>query len=592
MWPRKWLLLLLCALGFVVVATKAVDVFGFVAPPWLGYWDGARTDGGPYKINNIPRPGGALSRAGVRGTDMFDLREQSLQARVRLLFQNWAGHPNAVRVSRDGAVLPITVIGTNVWGDASAFKLPPQVLDVIAIAFFLGCAVLIALRRSDLREARILALVLLCEVGAAVGPNAIFVPDERLALVSLVAARFFGALASFLLVYLAAGFGARYAWRGAVEWLAYGMRATGVAAAVAIVVGMVTLWFDPLPFELSPDWNWFYAASLAAVVAAAVAAVVTTSPSQRSRAAWLLLPMPIALLAQVTLSRVLGFPSTSWFTFISFQAAASLGLLLGALAVTYALLNRRVLDVGFVLSRTIVVGAVSLVVVTAFVLLEWALGTVLADASHATGVIANAGLALVLGVSLRFIHKRVDDIVERVMFRKRHEDERALRDFSKEAAFVTNPEVLLDKTIENVRAHTDASGAALFLRRNGTYEAVREFGEMPATIDENDNAILALKTWHKPLDPHKYATALRGDVALPLVARGELAGVLLCRERTSGEAYAPDEIDALATFALGVGSAYDALGSRNHDGTILAAIKELRADFDRRLPGPGASNGK
>jgi hypothetical protein len=219
------------------------------------------------------------------------------------------------------------------------------------------------------------------------------------------------------------------------------------------------------------------------------------------------------------------------------------------------------------------------------------LGTVLAGASHATGVIANAGLALVLGVSLSFIHKRVDETVERVMFRKRHEDERALRDFSKEAAFVTNPDALLDKTIENVRAHTDASGAALFLRRDGSYEAVRGFGEMPTAIDENDNAILALKTWHKPLDPHKYSTALQGDVALPLVARGELAGVLLCRERTSGEAYAPDEIDALATFALGVGAAYDALSGRNGYGTVLDAIQELRADFDRRLPGASGPHG-
>jgi hypothetical protein len=293
----------------------------------------------------------------------------------------------------------------------------------------------------------------------------------------------------------------------------------------------------------------------------------------------------------VLFSRVLGGLTTSWFTFITLQAIAALGLLFGALAVTYAVLNRRMLDVGFVLSRTIVVGTVSLIVVTAFVLLEWALGTVLAGASHATGVIANAGLALVLGVSLSFIHKRVDNVVERVMFRKRHEDERALRDFSKEAAFVTNPDVLLDKTIENVREHTDAGEAALFLYRDGSYIAVRSFGAMPATIDENDNAILALKAWHKPLDPHKYVTGMRGDVAFPLVARGELAGVLVCGERGSGEAYAPDEIDALATFALGVGSAYDGLSARNGYGPVLDAIRELHADLNLRLPGPSAPNG-
>jgi hypothetical protein len=574
-----------------VVATKAVDVFGFGGTPWLGYWDGARGAAGPFTIRNIPRPGGALARAGVRDTDTFDLREQTLEARVRLLYQNWAEHPNDVRVTRNGAVLPITVIGTTVWGEQSAFKIPPQILATIAMTFFLACAVLVSLRRSDLREARLLAIVLLCEIGLVLAPTSIFFPDARLSLVFLVTSHAFGAASLFLLVYLASGFGVRSVWRAAVEWLSYGMAAVLFALHVATAVGIATLWFDPVPFEFSEGWDVFTAGVLVAVLGAAVAAVGTTDSSRRPRAAWLLLPIPIALLVQATFSRVLGVQATSWFGFIVLQALASCALLLGALAVTYALLNRRVLDAGFFLSRTIVVGAVSLIVVTAFVLLEWVLGTVLAGASHATGVIANAGLALVLGVSLSFIHKRVDETVERVMFRKRHEDERALRDFSKEAAFVTNPDALLDKTIENVRAHTDASGAALFLRRDGSYEAVRGFGEMPTAIDENDNAILALKTWHKPLDPHKYSTALQGDVALPLVARGELAGVLLCRERTSGEAYAPDEIDALATFALGVGAAYDALSGRNGYGTVLDAIQELRADFDRRLPGASGPHG-
>jgi hypothetical protein len=53
-------------------------------------------------------------------------------------------------------------------------------------------------------------------------------------------------------------------------------------------------------------------------------------------------------------------------------------VLLGALFVTFALLRRRVIDIGFVVSRTIVVAIVSLVVVVAFVLLEWVLGAVLA----------------------------------------------------------------------------------------------------------------------------------------------------------------------------------------------------------------------
>jgi hypothetical protein len=235
------------------------------------------------------------------------------------------------------------------------------------------------------------------------------------------------------------------------------------------------------------------------------------------------------------------------------------------------------------LSRSIVFVFVSLIVVAAFVLLEWVLGGVLAGVSHATGVAANAGLALLLGVSMRFIHKRVDDFVDRVMFRKRYDDDRALRDFAKEAAFVTDREALLEQAIRNVRAHTDARAAALFMRRNGSYENVRGFGDIENAVGENDPAILALKAWHKPLDPSGYASAMGGDLALPMLGRGQLLGVLLCGEREGGEAYAPDEIDALAQFAHGVGSAYDVLArsvpatsSAGREDEFLEVMRDVR----------------
>jgi GAF domain-containing protein len=104
-------------------------------------------------------------------------------------------------------------------------------------------------------------------------------------------------------------------------------------------------------------------------------------------------------------------------------------------------------------------------------------------------------------------------------------------------------------------------------------------------VDANDAAVLALQTWHKPLDPHAYDSALQGDLALPMVGRGQLLGLLLCGERAGGEAYAPVEIDALAQFAQGVGSAFDGLGNgapAEHDA-LLQAIRDLRTSIDRHF---------
>ena len=157
-----------------------------------------------------------------------------------------------------------------------------------------------------------------------------------------------------------------------------------------------------------------------------------------------------------------------------------------------------------------------------------------------------------------------------------------MRDFSKEAAYVTESSALFDQAIEKIEGHTDARNAALLLDGNGVYTAARSFGDdIALNVSENDGAILALKTWHTPLDPHHYTTVLQGALALPMVARGRLLGVLLLGEREGGEAYAPDEVEALSEFAHGVGSAIDALSSGSTDS--IAALRESMASMAASL---------
>lgn len=315
--------------------------------------------------------------------------------------------------------------------------------------------------------------------------------------------------------------------------------------------------------------------------ACAVAAVATTERSRRARAAWLLLPLPIGFLAANCFFQLQSIARSSWELIVVWQTLSAGSSLLAAVAVSYALLKRRVLDFEFVLSRTLVLTSVSLIVVAAFVLLEYVLGSVLNDASRTTGVVANAMLALVLGVSMRYIHKRVDTFVETVLFRKRHEDERALRNFSHEAAYVTEMDALLDRTIDTLRRHTDTRNASLMLDGAGKYSSVRAFGSAAQRdVDENDGAILALRTWHKSLDPHHCTTALIGALAVPMLARGRLVGLLLMGERAGGEAYAPDDVEALSQLANSIGAAIDSLSARTSESETTSLLQTIARSQD------------
>jgi GAF domain-containing protein len=119
------------------------------------------------------------------------------------------------------------------------------------------------------------------------------------------------------------------------------------------------------------------------------------------------------------------------------------------------------------------------------------------------------------------------------------------------------------------------------LLRNGeaTYASVGN-GRV-CSANENDPAILAMRTWHEPVDLHRFDTTLEGERAFPMMARGRLLGVLVCGEKRNGEAFAPDESEALATVAHGVGTAIDLLGTKHNDSLerIAHAQEQLVEEF-------------
>jgi len=576
----KWALFGLCALLAIDLIAIAIDDLGLGGTQFFGFYDAGQLSvpGVPYTVAfEQVASGGATDRAGIRAGDVMDMRDQNFATRVFWLAQPVTTEPLTLVLKRGDQRFTTTFTASPMG--RNGLKLATAILPMLTCLWCLGCVLLIATRRSSSLEGRALAIVLTSVgIGMTQVPDLSFPsPVVDLIVWSMIWILWLGSLG--LLVWLSSRVGARSAWRTTLEWLGYGASAALVLAIGLSVFGIVTLRVDPVLFSWgNPAMANASIGATMLVVAIAIAAIASSPTFERSRAAWLVLPIPAALAAS-QIMQLLQLYTQTWLETILIFLASDVVLLLGAFFVTYALLKRRVLDSGFLLSRTIVFGLVSLIVVAAFVLLEWLLGLTFAGASHATGLIANATLALVLGVSLSYIHRRVDTFVDAVFFRKRYDDERALREFSREAAYVTEREVLLDQTVDKVRTHTDARNAALLVRENRVYKAERGFGDVPAEIDENDPAILALKARHKPFDPHPYATEMRGYLAVPMVARGHLVGILLFGERASGEAYAPDEIDALSEFAHGVGSALDGLGN----GAYESASSALLGTIDSRL---------
>ncbi|HTU71546.1 MAG TPA: GAF domain-containing protein [Candidatus Baltobacteraceae bacterium] len=585
----KWFLLVLCGLSLVVVAAYTADEFGVGGRPWYGWWDSnVAMTARPYVVSITGTvPGGATFRAGLRNGDLVDLREQPLNVRVALVSQLMATRPTRVIAHRDAQRIVADVTGSTMFEGDVVPKVLARLTPIVSMLWFIGCALAITLRRWSVREGRILVIVLLWPVAFQLQGGNMVVPSAALAACIDVFAVAVEVVALLLLMQLASGFGVRYPWRAPLEWAARFLVVLEGARNLIGLLGVSTLWFDPLPY-LAPEvlahgayataWTAVLGIACIAVAVVAGAAVIASPTTERPRVAWLTLPLSCAI-AVVGIARSLLALAPSWLLFTGLVGFYNLVWLLAALVTTYALLKRRVLDFEFVLSRTIVVGTLSLIVVAAFALLEWLLSSVLVGVGHLTGLIANAALALVLGVSLNYLHKSIDGIIEGLLFRKRRDDERALREFAKEATFVTDVGALLDQTILRIKHHTDATSASVLLDDEGSFTPVRSFGEsVPEGVSENDGAILALKSRHEPLDPHHCETALTGALAVPMLAHGRLLGLLLLGERYRGEAYTPDEVEALAQLAQGVGSALDVLFVHEHmrGATLSDEISALR----------------
>lgn len=572
------LLLSLCVLATVLYVAE-VAALAVGSKPWYGWWDAGFTSSGtPYTIKvGFVDPAGATAAAGMRPGDRIDVRNLPLDDRIAFFPQPFGPRTYTIPVERNGRTFSVLFNASTVFEGNRATK-ALLLLELLFAAFVaLVCGWLIALRGSARREGQLLALALLSIVFVLI-PD-IVVPVGWIWAVESVISNGFAALQIVAILMLAAHYGRAKSLRNAT--ILVGIALALIALLVSLTVRAGIVWpgiVDPVPFYYGLSSFWLGAVvRLFALIPIAIA--VASSPrEEKARTAWLLLPIPLGLVI-VIVGTLVHQTATSYAIDRAAEVLISTLGMLSYVAVTYAVLGRRVIDIQFVVGRALVFGTISTLVVSAFVLLEWVLGHALEDVSHTAGLAANIALALALGLSMRFIHKFVDKFVDVLFFRKRHDDERALREFAKDAAFLTKSDVLFDRAIAKLREHTDARSAALLVDGDGRYMPSRWFGESePASASENDEAIVALKSRHKPIDPHHYDSDIAGDLVLPMLVRGRLVGAVVCGPRQRGEAYAPDEVEALSEFAHGVGSAFDSIErSESQNQRVDATAEELRA---------------
>jgi hypothetical protein len=547
--PAAWraVILMLCALTALASVATILCNTGFGGAPWSGR-EGFGADAlasEPFALTvREVEPGGPAWRAGIRHGDVIDLRTSSLQDRYWIGWRPLSGRQITLQVRKGSHYRSVSLVA----GPASRTLTQWTLYAKPVLSFWLALfAALIAWRRPKTLELWLLPAALAVYALSTLATNLWATPWVWL----YVAAEFYGDLADPLAVALWVVFASSYARplspiRRVVQWLSYAMVGIASAQAIASSIGFITLRFDPnAPASTSP-----IPSDVLTIVAliSTILAIVAARGAERQRAVWTLVPLAIllSLPSWIVYQIVFSLAPPSFLVANLYYIVQSGILFLAPIALTYAALSRRLIDVGFVLNRAAVFSGVSIIVVGLFMLGESVLGGWFSRVTHATNLEISAALVLVLGFSVRVIHSQVERVLDRLFFRKRHEAETAIRSFTESASDATDAPTLVQRTKEILETHADA----VFVRL-----AMDDGAGHYGGVNESDPAIVALRDRHKAVDLKTLPTELQGEFAFPMIARGKLVGALVLGPKRSGESYAPDECAAIVLLAHEVGHA-------------------------------------
>jgi hypothetical protein len=258
------------------------------------------------------------------------------------------------------------------------------------------------------------------------------------------------------------------------------------------------------------------------------------------------------------------------------QIVGEASLAIMAIGLAYAILVERLFDIGFVVNRAVVYGIVSTIVVMVFIAVEWAVERWAGEIGHVRGQIIEMLVAVVIGLSLRPLQARVDRVVDAVLFAERHRAANELHRFAREAHLVGEPRKLFEATQWTLRTFARASGCDILLREDDrTFRSVLEGARR---FHEDDVLVLRLRATTEPVLRAAFPGLRDADVALPMVVRGTLTGIVLVALPQRAEPYSPEELHALERVAREVAFALVAL-----DAAEAKRLREENAALRARL---------
>ncbi|MGA8532589.1 MAG: PDZ domain-containing protein [Candidatus Tumulicola sp.] len=361
----------------------------------------------------------------------------------------------------------------------------------------------------------------------------------------------------------------------------------GMAVAAVYIYVDWCIWLSSTP---PPTWILFaqdYVAPLLPSLAALLAISTTyliSSGNLRSRLAPTLVAFVLLIVAGVVqqFGTVLtSNPGLMLFLYFCFAFAA----VLVAVAVAYGVIRHRVIDVSFIVGRTLVYSILTIFAVSMFTLIEFLFGKLLERGGLAT--VLEILAAVSLGVSLNFLHNRLDKFIDVVLFRRRHLAEARLERAAATLPHATSKELVADMLVAEPSDALDLASAAVFVMVDDgkRYARTRAEGWSDRDVtelDADDHLVVRLRAELRPahLEDLRWPrtdlpTGKRQPLyAAPVAVGNRLDAIALYGGHNGGEDLDPDERQSLRALASAAALAYDHIRAQE----LRRKLEETRSE--------------
>ncbi len=244
------------------------------------------------------------------------------------------------------------------------------------------------------------------------------------------------------------------------------------------------------------------------------------------------------------------------------------------LSLMYAILRRHVIDVRFVISRTVLYASLTTSVVLIIGVVDWATSTYLSQAriAMALAALVTIGLGFVLHRTYGWLERAVDFL----LFHRKHEAEAYLNRLAKTLMRANRTETVDRALIHDPYEKLELSMAALFRADGSSFVPSCSAGwEAPAVsaLDADHDLVRFLTTERERLDIGDLRSHVAGHfldhgpapaIAIPVLQGDDLMAFAVYGIHRSGTKLDPDEIVTLENLCEKAAQAYSRIDNLQH----------------------------